>query len=165
MPMDIPTLATIGPGRIKRLIGGSQQSAGECLEVGVRVGRDDDHELVTAESRDEILASNGSLQPAADLHEHGVARGMAVCVVDGLEPVQVAEDDGGAASRQGGQLFEEPSSVGQPGQLVGHRTATQDVEFVARCRDVDPDRGDDSRRLGYPGDRPGNAPAPLVVRA
>ena len=57
---------------------------------------DQDGELVAAEPRDRVRRPHGFAQPGGDLLQHLVARGVAEAVVDGLEIVEVEEDDGDA---------------------------------------------------------------------
>ena len=57
-----------------------------------RDGLDQQHELVTAEARDDVAAAaaaQGVAQPAGDLDQHAVAGGMADVVVQPLEVVEV----------------------------------------------------------------------------
>ena len=61
--------------------------------VGAGDAVEQDRELVTTEPRDRVRRPNRHLEPARDLLEHLVARGVAEAVVDGLEVVEVDEHD------------------------------------------------------------------------
>ncbi len=71
------------------------ESLGE-VERGVDVGDGfgDDEELVAAETADVVTAADGRLESSGHGAEHGVTGGMAVLVVDVLEPVEVEEQHG-----------------------------------------------------------------------
>ncbi len=73
----------------------SQQSTRDALPELLRVlvdAGDEEHELVPAESRHQVVRTDGAAQPVGDLHEHRVADGVPGRVVDVLEVVQVAEE-------------------------------------------------------------------------
>ena len=84
-------------------------------------------ELVAAEARGDVGAADGVVEPARELDEHLVARGVAERVVDGLEVVEVEEDHGRRAclARRAGDrvadLLGEHRPVREPGHGVVER--------------------------------------------
>jgi hypothetical protein len=56
------------------------------------------HELVAAKAREDVSATQGSLQPSTDLDQQVVADLVAVKVVDFLETVEIAEQDADPAA-------------------------------------------------------------------
>ena len=84
----------------------------------------DDDELVAAEPGDGVTVADHAAQPVGDLGEHLVAGGVPEAVVDGLELVEVDEqqpDRAGGAGLAGQRLpdaFHQPRPVRQPGQRV-----------------------------------------------
>ena len=59
---------------------------------------DDDRELVAAEPGDGVAGAGHDLEPLGDGHEQLVALGVAEPVVDGLEVVEVQEQDRGRSA-------------------------------------------------------------------
>ena len=84
----------------------------------------DDDELVAAEPGDGVSVADRAAQPVGDLGEHLVAGGVPEAVVDGLELVEVDEqqpDRAGGAGLAGQRLpdaLHQPGPVRQPGQRV-----------------------------------------------
>ena len=82
------------PVHHKRFGRGPRQSVEQTIEVRVVPGvLEDDHELVTAEPRDEVGWSNLLAQPARRERENGIAGCVPEGVVDQLETVDVEEHD------------------------------------------------------------------------
>lgn len=81
-------------------------------------------ELVATQPRHRGGISHAGLQAPGNLDQEIVAGGVAVCVVDELEIVDIEDEHGGAAPRflpvaEGvGDLLLEAAPVGQPGQWV-----------------------------------------------
>ena len=82
-----------------------------------------ERELVPAEPRDQVSFAHDAAQSGGGELEHGVAGGMSVGVVDGLEPVEVDQQDGMAVGGGLGQddlgHLVEPLPVRQFSQDVG----------------------------------------------
>ncbi|GAC1307946.1 MAG: hypothetical protein NVSMB16_04200 [Acidimicrobiales bacterium] len=103
---------------------------GETLGHGVHLGLRShpfghDHELVAAESGHGVTWARRRLQGPGDRRQHGVPGGMAEVVVDGLEPIEVDEQDADELRRIGSLLGDgvtEPvtqqAPVGQSGECV-----------------------------------------------
>ena len=102
-------------------VGPVRHTAG--LPVGAP-GFQDDDELVAADPGHGVGPAQHAPQAAGDLDEHGVARAVAVGVVDPLEPVEITEQDGHlgtvplGAGDGGGEPVEQQRPVRQPGQRV-----------------------------------------------
>ena len=83
---------------------------------------DQHHELVAAEARHQRVRPDGRAQPLRHRDQQRVADGMAVAVVDGLEPVEVEGHHRGAralgAEQRAGQRGTERRAVRQVGQGV-----------------------------------------------
>ena len=114
--------------------------------------RDDQSELVTSETRDRGPLRGRSLEALGDLEEESVSDGMAQCVVDVLEAVEIEQHDGDALTlveRGRGATCEE-HPVGKPGEHVVRRLVGLAVHFVpkflhqAGALQVDAGIGDES---------------------
>jgi hypothetical protein len=81
----------------------SAERSTHSIRVGghsIRVdGVEDDGELVATETSDETIASGHGSETRTDSSKYEVADCVAVSVVHGLEPVEVHEEQGRAASR------------------------------------------------------------------
>ncbi len=64
-----------------------------------RVGQQQ-RELLAAGAGDRVAGATAGGEDAPDAHEHGVAGAVAELVVDGLEVVEVADDDGQPVSER-----------------------------------------------------------------
>ena len=83
----------------------------------------DNDELVAAHACDEVAFAGGHAQPAADLDQHHVARGMAQCIVDRLEAIEIEIEqcDRLVVPSRGERSFQEihqHGAVGQAGQGI-----------------------------------------------
>ena len=88
-------LATI---EIERLLEDRSHPLGSLQGRGRSVGRlDENRELVSAHPRDGEAERKGRPDPRAHGGEQGIAREMSHAVVDGLEVVEVEEENGGVA--------------------------------------------------------------------
>src|SRR5690606_2397906 len=81
------------------------------------------HELVSREARDRVAVAHGLLEAPGGLDEHLVPRLVAKGVVDGLEVVEIEEEERevAAAVRSPDRLLEavkQQAAVGQPGEGV-----------------------------------------------
>ena len=103
MPMLTPTRSTEPPKTIgsARLFG---DPVAQCLgrAEAERVG--DDDELVAAEPTGRVALAHDGVEPLGKLGQHLVADQVAALVVDGLEVVEVAEQQRAALTRGGGVL-------------------------------------------------------------
>ena len=82
----------------------------------------DDDELVAAEPGDGVSVADDAAQPVGDLREHLVAGGVPEAVVDGLELVEVDEqqpDRAGGAGLAGQRL---PDALHEPGPVRAARS-------------------------------------------
>ena len=101
----------------------------------------DDDELVAAEPRHGAPARGRRAQHARDVHEHLVTGGVAVAVVDLLEPVEVARqdrdpvDDARLLEHRLEDLLQQ-RAVGQPGERVVHRPVREHLGLQPRLRGV-----------------------------
>ena len=84
---------------LDRQLEGLEDAARDGAAVDQRVAdaRDHDRELVAAEARDGVLGAHAAAQALGDGDEQRVADAVAERVVDGLEVVDVDEQDGGLA--------------------------------------------------------------------
>src|SRR4051794_20618174 len=111
-----------------------------------------DGELVAAQARHGVPRAQDALQPAGDGAQQLVARGVAEGVVDGLEAIEVEEEDRDAARvaaearHRLPEAVEEELAVRQPGQIV--------VEGLVRESGLD--------ALALDGERHGAAQTALV---
>ena len=69
-------------------------SAAAATDLG-RAMRQDDAEAVAAEPADQVADAQASVEPAADLDQHGVGRLVAKCVVDHRHVVDPDRQEGG----------------------------------------------------------------------
>ncbi len=85
----------LATGDMERLRDRLEDPPGDVVRVrfGIEV-LGEDRELVAAQTSDGVAGSHEPLQPTGDLHEHGVPDRVTERVVDGLEPVEVDEDQG-----------------------------------------------------------------------
>ena len=103
------------------------QPLGDHERVVGRRAPQEDGELLAAVARQHVLLADPAAQPGRDLHEHPVAAGVAVGVVDGLEVVDIGDQHGervlGAAGVRdlGGEAGLEVAAGAQAGQHVGDR--------------------------------------------
>ncbi|MNL22637.1 hypothetical protein D3C87_1439920 [compost metagenome] len=86
---------------IDRLDDGGAQALGHGLSLGARRHRGHGHELVAALTRDELPVLQGVAQLVRDAAQQLVADGVAIEVVDLLEPVQVQGEQGQGLPRLG----------------------------------------------------------------
>jgi hypothetical protein len=118
------------------------------------------------------VAGQQVVEAFGDLDEHRVTRAVPAGVVDGLELVQVGEQDrhlvwiGSGESR--GETFTEESAVGEPGQRVGVRLSAQLLLHSAAgsLASVQPPRGGcrQQREQRSRADPCGHAELPAVTR-
>ncbi|CUU59754.1 hypothetical protein Ga0074812_13152 [Parafrankia irregularis] len=112
-----------GPEHADRDPSGALLAGSMGTGVGTGVG-EEDGELVAADTGGEVTATYGGVQAGRDRTEECVADGMAMCVIDGLEVVDIAEqhDDGCSVPAVRGhrrlELAGEQNAVGQAGQPV-----------------------------------------------
>ena len=97
---EMPTLAATRSPSSTRVgpaaqLGDEPGADVDRVQVAVDVGREHD-ELVAADAGDGVHRSQDGDQLVGDPSQHGVARGVALRVVDLLEPVEVDEEHGGA---------------------------------------------------------------------
>ena len=102
---------------------GGAQPFGQVQRVLATLDRHDGDELVPAQAGHELAGTQGGAHPLGDLDQQLVAGGVAVDVVDLLEPIQVHGQQGdlGRGDRIGRlarQPFQEGRAVGQAGQAV-----------------------------------------------
>jgi hypothetical protein len=101
-----------------------------------------DHEFVSAPSRDDITRANDGAQPARDFSQELVARAMAEAVVDLFEVVEIEEHHGHAVEEmtirtQGPcELVLEAAAIGQVGHGVETRHSINLELRVAPLGDV-----------------------------
>ena len=132
---------------------------------------DEHREPILAEAGDRIGGGDPPAQPPSDLAQDRVARRVAQADVDGLEAVDVDEEDGQAAltARQQREASLEPveeyRAVRQPGQRIVEGDVKEPLFRPSLVRDVerDPDRARDgaprvAQGLDVGGER---APTPL----
>jgi hypothetical protein len=110
------------------------------LGVGVRHQH---RELIAADPECPVGSPQLRAEDAAHLHEQVVSDGVAGRVVDGLEVVDVDQQEGDVGPVTGGEgqqpleLVLEGAVVGEPGQRILQRMASrglvQDAQIVARC--------------------------------
>ena len=116
------------------LVEAAEQPVGQCGRVVVaRHAREEDGELVPAEPADGVVGTDRRAEPLRHLPQQLVARRVPQGVVDLLEPVEVAEEDGHVllGSRRGEsclQSLEEQHPVGQSGQRVVRGPVTHGLE-------------------------------------
>ena len=115
-------------GQLDRLAKQVQDSLRNQLRCGVESHRiDEHHKLVTAETTDGVVVSEGAPESGSDLAQDLIAGLVAVAVVDLLEAVDVDEQRGDRyveAARAGKDLFgtvENEGPVGQIGERVVQR--------------------------------------------
>ena len=154
--------ADIGPDRRGEAIedeGRVEDRAQPIEEVGQLLGQivgNDRREFVAAQTADAFVGTQRRRHPRRQRHQQLIARQMAIGVVDHLEPRQVHHDDGHAQMpaltvETALQFFVEAHAIGQIGQPVVHRHATQPAIGFALRMPVDQraDRSaadDDQRR-------------------
>ena len=120
---------------------------------GVGVHRREDGELLAAEAGEQVTGAQHRLQPGGHHAQQVVPGGVAECVVDLLELVQVQQRQGqrGAVATQLVHPAQHRATVGQTGQLVGHGLPAGDGED-GELPDVD--------QQPHPGPRRGQGGAP-----
>ena len=111
-----------------------------------RGGAQQQHELVAADARDDVVTAGQRAQrtahPFGELDEQAVAGVVAEAVVDRLEMVEVEIADrqqrsfAAARLHRVGQHLRKASPVRQPGQFVEVGLALQLLELLARAGDV-----------------------------
>ena len=110
-------------------VGGVAQRGNESVADVDRVqvvvdGGSEHDELVAADTSDRVHRPEDCSQPCGDAPQHGISGGMALRVVDLLEPVEVDEEhDGAPASALGVRqrlthTVDEQRPIGQSGQCV-----------------------------------------------
>ena len=137
------------PGELERRVerGEDALRQGEHL-LGQPDVLDEDRELVAAEAGDRVLGAEHRTEASAIAIEERIAGRVAEAVVDGLEPVEVEEQqaDQPAGRRPAGegvlQAILEQGAVGQPGQVVVERLDEQPLLERAA-------RGDVGQRAGH----------------
>ena len=120
-PIERPT---VGPSASStKAVGDRVQDGGGGLVAAARGAGHPDRELVAAEPAGDALGG----EPARDLGQHEVAGGVAVAVVDGLEVVDVADQDAaGLVLGHGAAHGRHPvAAVEQAGQVVDPRLALE----------------------------------------
>ena len=90
----LPRARRLRSPTIERLLELAQQAARDALRVAGVGDRDDETELVAAETRDRVARPERQLQAARDLDEEAVALLVAEGVVDLLEAVEVEQHHG-----------------------------------------------------------------------
>ncbi len=80
--------------------------------------RNDDRELIAAESRHEPAFADRALQPRCDFDQQLIARLMPLAVVDLLEIVEIQEQDRESVvpTRELFQPLQQERAIGQPGE-------------------------------------------------
>ena len=117
---------TIGWASVARMRSTATTAASSAGEVG-----EQHRELVAAEPRGRVAGSEQAFEPAGHGAQQCVAGGVAEAVVDGLEVVQVEQQDRhreavAAPPAQGVRdAVGEERAVGQPGELVVERLVGQ----------------------------------------
>gem|GEM_PF-4438951 len=120
---------------------------------GLRAGKavrirtaEDDGELVAAEPGDDALAVDRRTQPVADLDEHRIARAVTERIVDGLEAIEIEDEERefllprDRRGNAGGERRVESGAVGKAGQRVAigehfqPLIGTQDIGIGRRQR-------------------------------
>ena len=118
--------------RLLRYGGDAIQQSGEFGRITRAAGND--HELVTAESGDEVPSPHCLLQPRCDSAENDVACAVSQGVVDVLEAIDIDEDDRRPprlvtrVSENRIEIAPEGHSVGESGEWVGVHLTLQRVE-------------------------------------
>jgi hypothetical protein len=114
------------PVQLERLVEHRENVLGGSHRVGRAGGsRDEHHELVSAQARDDSRVAQRALQPAGELTQDIVTDVMSERVVDLLEAIDVDEQqsDGltpGARDPQSRlELLEEVPTIAQAGELIG----------------------------------------------
>src|SRR3981189_1396653 len=93
--------------------------------------RNDDDELFTPPTTDDVFAARRCVEPVSDLAQHIVTAAVTVRVVDGLELIHVDEHHGqGIAVSSSGrclddQLLVEMASVRETGQRISSRNSVE----------------------------------------
>ena len=104
---------------------------------------EEERELVTAEAAGGVLGAQHRLQPLRDQAQQLVAGRVAERVVDGLELVEVDEQDRdpllGAPDERVAEAVDEEDAVGQPGERIVERLVPELVLEVFPVADVDED--------------------------
>ncbi len=99
------------------------QSVGECLCLVGRHGCGwDDHELISAEPRDQVGVAGLLMQPLGERPDEPVAGVMPQIVIDGLEPVEIEEQRRHRALTAGHkplvEMRQQRPTVAQAGEVV-----------------------------------------------
>lgn len=124
---DARTDVDLDPVDHERLRQGSPDLARDLFGCRGRDLAEQDQELVTTLTCDDIVGPHGCLQPRPDGLEQFVSRRMAEAVVDQLEVVEIDEEEGDAGAGSRGslqaqlQVIEERRSVRETGQRVMQR--------------------------------------------
>ena len=121
------------PADVERLAERREHPLGDADgDERVGAGRQRDDELVAAEAGRHVAIADRAPKPLADGDQEAVAGLVAVGVVDGLEVVEVDEQDGqqpvvGSVGEVRGQPLGEEAAVGQGRQRVVQRLATEQL--------------------------------------
>ena len=106
-PAELWAMPMLPPSRIDRS-GSTNGSSSAARARGATVAAsllvdvvEEDRELVAAEAPGRVLRADDREEPLGDHREHGVGVDMAERVVDGLEVVEVDEQDGRCPGRAG----------------------------------------------------------------
>ncbi len=143
-----------------RFLDRPDDAVGQLLDLlaRLRIG-DDDRELVAAHASDMAVLADLVAQPLGDRLEHRVALGMAECIVDRFEPVEIEEHDraGHIAGRGVAQRFAEqladPATIGQARQYVHVGEVGQAFLRLANFGDVAADAAEALEPAGGIDDR------------
>ncbi len=113
------------------MIGGFQDSVGNLQRFLAPYAGQERFELVAADARNQILASQNVPQHAGKRFEHAVACVMAVSIVDALELVQIHHQHRDRLAQKNrfkqllGKCFRKTLPVHQPSQVVRFRLRLQ----------------------------------------
>ena len=116
----------------------SADRLGQCQRLEVFGDVEDDRELIATDARDGVVGARRKNQALRSKVQNVVADGVAVVVVDPLEAIKIADQDGdvpaSCCAAQGvlKSVMQQPA-VRQPGQLVVQRST---LEAFLNCHDV-----------------------------
>ena len=143
LPAEAPTASTASPwGAVMRLIAASSDRALVCASVSSRFHKQHD-ELVAAQPRHQVGGAHLAGQHHGDRLEHRVAGGVAMTVVDRLEPVEidVDQDRAGLVALHIGeralQLALEAAAIDQVGERIDLGARLQGRHAAAGGRELE----------------------------